>query len=146
MWLQNSVWQSNFGYWQNGFIHANFLVIGYYSWKGFLEKGRGVVVCDVDAKAADPRTTSLDLIPFTTQFIPKQQVLTYIQKYGFEGEKTPTLLQVVNTYDPHKELVILLTINGQMEINLLQNLAIRPSECYQQVCKRAEEFQPSLMS
>ncbi|NMG10461.1 hypothetical protein [Brasilonema sp. UFV-L1] len=146
MWQENSVWQSNFGYWQNGFIHANLLVIGYYSWKGFLKIGRGVVVCDVDAKAADPRTTSLDLIPFTTQFIPKQQVLTYIQKYGFEGGKLSVFLQVVNTYDPHKELVILLTINGHMEVNLLQNLVITPPECYQQVYNRWEEFQPSLMS
>ncbi|WP_375509949.1 hypothetical protein [uncultured Nostoc sp.] len=41
---EKSVWQGNFGYWQNSFIHTNLLVIGYTGWKGFQSFGRGFVV------------------------------------------------------------------------------------------------------
>ncbi|MEH2124227.1 hypothetical protein [Nostoc sp.] len=55
----NSVWQGNFGYWQNSFIHNNILVIGYTGWKRFQLFGRGVVICDVDTKVTHPTNTRL---------------------------------------------------------------------------------------
>ena len=32
---ENNVWQENFCYWQDGFIHANLLMIGYTGWRDF---------------------------------------------------------------------------------------------------------------
>lgn len=51
MKLKDSDWQGNFGYWQKSFIHANLMMIGYSAWQGFLQNGRGVLVCDVDRRA-----------------------------------------------------------------------------------------------
>ncbi|MEH2051377.1 hypothetical protein [Nostoc sp.] len=77
----NSVWQGNFGYWQNSFIHNNLLVIGYTGWKGFQSFGRGVVICDVDTKVTHPTNTSLDTVPFTLQFLPSDLIGFYLRSF-----------------------------------------------------------------
>jgi hypothetical protein len=40
--------------------------------------------------------------------------------------------------------VLLLKMEQHLEINLFQNLKIFPPECYEQVSRRWEEFQPCL--
>lgn len=137
---ENSVWRGNFGYWQNSFIHTHLLVIGYFAWNGFVQSGRGLVVCNVAAKTADHRTTHLDIVPFTSQFIPEPQVANYLQTEGLERDAIALILKTIQHYDPQRELILFLTANDQPEVNLLQNLAITPPQCYEQVCKRWDEF------
>jgi hypothetical protein len=51
------------------------------------------------------------------------------------------LLQIIATYNPTKEIIILLTGDGKIEIDLLQRLAITPAVCYARVRQRWDEFQ-----
>lgn len=134
-------WQGNFGYWQSGFIHANLLAIGYHAWQGFLQSGRGLTSCDIDAKITSSASISTDLVPFQIQFIPQGQIITHMEERGLERDEILNFLQVINTYVPQREVIVLLAVNHRVEVNFLQNLAITPPECHAQVCKRWEEFQ-----
>ncbi|PZV15354.1 MAG: hypothetical protein DCF22_07420 [Leptolyngbya sp.] len=153
MRLKDSVWQGNFGYWQTGYIHTNLLMIGYLAWSGFLQFGRGFVVCTVDAAAIATSATPLTLSPFTAQFIPAAQLSTALSLASMTGTlsacqptEIPALQKQANDYDPNRDAMILLIANGRMEASLLHNMAIAPQACYQQVRDRWEEFQPCLMS
>ncbi|MEH2411764.1 hypothetical protein [Nostoc sp.] len=163
----NSVWQGNFSYWQNSFIHNNLLVIGYTAWKGFQSFGRGVVICDVDTQVTHSTITNLDLVPFTLQFIPSDLIgfcLRSHQRCGaisqsFSSSMISSILPAVTTYNPHQDILLVLLAqrlsatpyanvekaHPQIEANFLHNLKITPPDCYEQVCKRWQEFQPSLM-
>jgi hypothetical protein len=141
----NSVWQGNFGYWQNNFIHNNLLVIGYTGWKGFQSFGRGIVICDVDTKVAHPTNTSLDTVPFTLQFLPWDLIGFYLRSQSLNSSIISSIFPAVATYNPHQDILLVLKAEPQIEVNFLHQLKITPPDCYEQVCKRWSEFQPSLM-
>ncbi|MEH1900206.1 MAG: hypothetical protein V7L04_01970 [Nostoc sp.] len=141
----NSVWQGNFGYWQNGFIHNNLLVIGYTGWKGFQSFGRGVVICDVDTQVTHSTITNLDLVPFTLQFIPSNLIGFYLRSQSLNSSMISSILPTVATYNPHQDILLVLKADPQIEVNFLHQLKITPPDCYEQVCKRWSEFEPSLM-
>lgn len=162
MRLENSVWQGNFGYWQDRFIHQNLLVIGYTAWKGFQLFGRGVVLCNVDAQVTHPTITNLDTVSFTLQFIPSDLIefdlrshLVVLESCSTWGDPKTTLsasssmissiFPAVATYNPHQDILLVLKAHPQIEANVLHNLKITPPDCYKQVCKRWQEFQPILM-
>jgi len=141
---ENSVWQGNLGNWQNEFIHANLLVIGYYAWNGYVESGRGIVRVDVQDTAIASKIISLDWIPFRAEFIAKPQVVSQMQARRVEEGVIviDQLLRVVDRYHPDEDVILLLTAQTQTEINLLHNLKISPPECHRQVRRRWHEFQP----
>lgn len=141
MRIQDSVWQGSFGYWQNLFIHQHILAIGYTAWNGFLTVGRGMVICDVDLPIAMPVDWSVDTVPHQLQFIAQSQIADDLQRLELESDTIFNVLQIIAAYDPAKEIVILITGSGQIDINFLQHLAIMPADCYQQVCQRWDEFQ-----
>ncbi|MBN3923155.1 hypothetical protein [Nostoc sp. NMS4] len=141
----NSVWQGNFGYWQNSFIHNNLLVIGYTGWKGFQSFGRGIVICDVDTKLTHPTNTSLDTVPFTLQFLPWDLIGFYLRSQSLNSSIISSIFSAVATYNPHQDILLVLKAEPQIEVNFLHQLKITPPDCYEQVCKRWSEFQPSLM-
>ncbi|MEH2271277.1 MAG: hypothetical protein V7K68_23125 [Nostoc sp.] len=149
----NSVWQGNFGYWQNSFIHNNLLVIGYTGWKGFQSFGRGVVICDVDTKVTHPTNTSVDTVPFTLQFLPSDLIGFYLRSFQDSGaisqsicsSMISSILPAIATYNPHQDILLVLKADPQIEVNFLHQLKITPPDCYEQVCKRWSEFKPSLM-
>jgi len=141
MRIEDSVWQGSFGYWQNLFIHQNILPIGYTAWNGFLHRGRGLVVCKINTPINGSVNWSVDTIKYDLQFISQLHATAYLQELELEENTVSNLLSIIASYEP-KEVVIFLSIaNGQIDINLLQKLAISPVECYEQVCKRWEEFQ-----
>jgi hypothetical protein len=154
MQLKDSVWQGNFGYWQTGYIHTNLLMIGSLAWSGFVEFGRGFVVCFVEAEAIASSNTPLSLHPFTAQFIPVAQLSTALSWARLTGtllttcepSAIATLQDQATLYDPNRDVMILLIAHGRMEVSLLQDMAIAPLKCYEQVRDRWEEFQPCLTS
>lgn len=145
MRIQDSVWQGYFGYWQNLFIHQNLLLIGYTAWNGFLTEGRGIVVCDVNISNNEPVNWHLDTVQYTLQFIVQSQVSAYLQQLELDLTIVAKLTQTVAAYDPTQEILVLLTGNGQVDVNLLQHLALTPTECYEQVRHRWAEFQPCML-
>jgi len=144
MKLKDSDWQGNFGYWQKSFIHTNLMMIGYSAWQGFLQHGRGVVVCDIDRSAIAPNNTGLEVTQFQSQFIAEQELISSIQAFSLDQELISVLVQAVGNYAPDKEIVLLMKMEQHLEINLFQNLKILPPDCYEQVNRRWEEFQPCL--
>jgi hypothetical protein len=141
MRIEDSVWQGSFGYWQNLFIHQNILPIGYTAWNGFLHGGRGLVACEINTPINGSVNWSVDTIKYDLQFISQLYATAYLQQLELEENIVSNLLSIIASYEP-KEVIIFLSIaNGQIDINLLQKLAISPVECYEQVCKRWEEFQ-----
>jgi hypothetical protein len=143
---ENSVWQGNFGYWQNSFIHNNILVIGYTAWKGFQSFGRGIVLCNVNAQITHSTITSLDTIPFTLQFIPSDLIRFYLRSQSLSSSTISSIFPAVATYNPRQDILLVLKADPQFEANFLHNLKITPPDCYEQVCKRWSEFQLILMS
>ncbi|MEH2346840.1 MAG: hypothetical protein V7K55_02345 [Nostoc sp.] len=141
----NSVWQGNFGYWQNSFIHNNLLVIGYTAWKGFQSFGRGVVICAVDTQVTHPTITSLDTVPFALQFLPSDLIGYYLRSQSISSSTISSIFPAVATYNPDQDILLVLKAKPQIEVNFLHQLKITPPDCYEQVCKRWSEFQPSLM-
>jgi hypothetical protein len=147
----NIVWQGNFGYWQNIFIHNNLLVMGYKAWNGFQSFGRGIVLCDVVDQVTHSRMTNLEIVPFTIQFIPSNLIGFYLRSQSVSSlmsasisEMSASISAAVATYSPHQDIILMLKADPQIEVNLLHNLKITPPHCYEQVCKHWQEFQPSL--
>jgi hypothetical protein len=56
------------------------------------------------------------------------------------------ILEAVDSYNPTTELVFLLESFNQVTFFYLKNLPITPPQCYEQVCKTWEEFQPAVCS
>ena len=141
MRIEDSVWQGSFGYWQNLFIHQNILAIGYTAWNGFLDGGLGLVACKINTPINGSVNWSVDTIKYDMQFISQLYATAYLQQVELEENTVSNLLSIIASYEPKEAIIFLSIANGQIDINLLQNLAISPVECYEQVCKRREEFQ-----
>lgn len=139
---RNDLWQGYSGYWQNPFIRENLLSLGHAAWQGFITQGRGMVVCDVammvDARSVDWNS---DIVEYTVRFVPLSDVSVYLQTLNLEKPLIERLIDTVQTYDPVLQILLLINENGRVDINLLQHLAIPPSECYQQMQRRWSEFQ-----
>jgi hypothetical protein len=142
MRMRNELWQGDFGYWQNQFIHQNILTIGYTAWKGYITQGRGIVVCDVVDVILPSIDWSVDTVGFNLIFIPEARVADYLQALELEQDAITGLLSQITTYDATQAIVVLVIGNGAVDINLLHHLAISPLDCYDQVQQRWMEFQP----
>lgn len=139
----NSFWQSNIGYWQDSFIHNHLLVIGYTAWKGFESFERGVVICDVDTQMTHSTITGKKIVPdetFNLRFIDKARLTAYLSEWILQIKAITQILQAVDTYNPHKDIILFIKFNSSVEVNILKSLVISPLECYQCVCRRWEEF------
>lgn len=141
---QNDLWQGCAGYWQNRFVHHHILTIGYLAWKGYMNQGRGMVVCDVVEAIPPTIDWSVDPVMFKPDFIPQAAVAMFLQTFELEQAAVTALLSAIATYDPTQAIVILVIGNSTIDVNLLQNLAISPANCYEQVQRRWTEFQPAL--
>ena len=141
MRLQDSTGQGCGSYWQNSFICENLLSLGHAAWQGFVTQGRGMVVCDVvfmDAMSVDWKN---DVVEYTAWFVPELQIPAYLQSLEMETDLIARLIDTVQTYHPAQDILLLIDANGQIDINLLQHLAISPPECHQQLQRRWAEFQ-----
>ena len=141
---RNELWQGYFGYWQNRFIHHHLLTIGYAAWNGYQNEGRGVVVCNVRDTVTPSIDWSVNTVVFQQTFIPLAQAAEYLQAVELAPEAVTAVLTAIATYEPTEAIVVLIIGNGAVDINLLQNLATSPAECYEQVQRRWAEFQPDL--
>lgn len=138
---KNSVWQSSFSNWQPLFIRENLLPLGHTAWQGFLTQGRGMVVCGLAIRDVFSVNWRFDLVEYTSQFLPESKVAAYLQLFNLEDKAIANIINTVQNYNPETELLLLINENGRIEINLLQNMAVFPAECYRQVQQRQSEFE-----
>jgi len=138
---RTDLWQGYCGYWQSLFIRENLLLLGHAAWQGFITQGRGMVVCDMATIATRSVDWSSDTVEYTAQFVPLPRVSAYLQSLGLEETLIERLIGIVQTYDPAQQILLLINENRQTDITLLQQLAISPVDCHQQMRRRWSEFQ-----
>ncbi len=126
--------------WQTDFIQTNLPVMGYFAWQGYTQVGRGLVVCECDRPVFELHLNPMAIVPFTTRFIPASETVEYLLKAKLQPDEISPVQAAIHHYDAHRELIVLLTPHQQPEILRLQNLAITPPACYEQVLRRWEEF------
>jgi hypothetical protein len=131
----------NFTNWQPAFIRYNFPVIGYLAWKGFKQMDWGLLLCHVEPP---PTNAELRLYSwnFTTQFVSGQYIADCLLELEISPKDTAALVQAIEQYNPHQEIMLMTHVGKSVEAFWLKNLAISPPECYRQVCDRWDEFMP----
>ncbi|NET71518.1 MAG: hypothetical protein F6K62_11470 [Sphaerospermopsis sp. SIO1G2] len=133
--------------WHQDFIASNLLVIGYNAWAGHLSCERGAIVCSTNSP-----TVGISGESFKSHFVGRSRLAPFLNAW-LAGSETAILphhfmishiLEVVDNYDPTTEVVLLLESFDQAKFFYLKNLPITPPQCYEQVCKTWDEFQPGV--
>ncbi len=135
------LWQGYFGYWQNKFIQQNILLLGHAAWKGYLNDGRGMVVCRVLEEISGAIDWTVETVAFEHTYVPEVQIVSYLRGFELEPETVTALLRAIGNYNPSRAIALLVIGNGAVDLNVLQNLMPSPSACYDQVQQRWAEFQ-----
>lgn len=135
------VWQGCWGNWQSAFIREHLLPLGHAAWQGYLTRGQGIVVCDIEIAETESVDWNRDIVEYAVRFIPLADVSAYLQTLNLEATLIERLSDTVQTYDPARQILLLINENGRAEVNLLQQLVICPQDCYQQMQRRWAEFQ-----
>lgn len=133
--------------WQQEFIATNLLVLGYNAWTGYLSGERGAVICSTNSP-----TVGIAGESFKTYFIQRSRLAAFLNAWLAAPDTVilrhhfmnAHILEAVDTYNPTAELVFLMESFNQVTFFCLKNLPITPPQCYEQVCKTWEEFQPAV--
>ncbi len=131
--------------WQQDLIATNLLAIGYNAWMGFLGGERGAIICSTNSSAVGIAGET-----FQTHFVPRSRLAAFLNAWLAAPDTVilrhhfmnAHILEAVDTYDPTTGVVFLLESFNQVTFFYLKNLPITPPQCYEQVCKAWEEFQP----
>lgn len=140
--FDHDLWQEGSNDWQNQFMHHHILILGYTAWIGYINEGRGMVVCEVVDDIPSSINWQVDTVSFHRKYIPQVQSEQYLQALELPHNSVTVLLDEMATYDPTQAIVVLIIGNSTVDINLLQHLKVSPSDCYSQVQRRWAEFQP----
>ncbi len=133
--------------WQQEFIATNLLVLGYNAWAGYLGEERGALICSTNAPAV-----SLAGESFRTYFIRRSRLAAFLNAWLAAPDTVilrhhfmnAHILEAVDSYNPATELVFLLESFNHATFFYLKNLPVTPPQCYEQICKSWEEFQPTV--
>jgi hypothetical protein len=131
--------------WQQDFIATNLLTIGYNAWLGYCRGGRGAIISSTNFPTVGVAGES-----FQAYFIQRSRLTALLNAWlaapntGIlrHHPMTPHILEAVDFYDPTTGLVFLLESFRQVTFFYLRNLPLTPPQCYEEVCKNWEEFQP----
>jgi hypothetical protein len=132
--------------WQQEFIATNLLALGYNAWVGYLSGQRGAIICSTNSPAVGIAGES-----FKTYFIRRSRLAAFLNAWLAAPDTVilrhhfinAYILETVDSYNPTTELVFLLESFSQVTFFYLKNLPITPPQCYEQVYKAWEEFQPA---
>jgi len=133
--------------WQQEFIATNLLAIGYNAWASYLGGERGAIICSTNSPAVGVAGES-----FRTYFVRRSRLAAFLNAWLAAPDTVilrhhfmnAHILEAVDSYNPRTELVFLLESFNQVTFFYLKNLPITPPQCYEQVCKTWEEFQPAV--
>lgn len=133
--------------WQQEFIATNLLAIGYNAWAGYLGSERGAIICSTNSPGVGIAGEA-----FKTYFVRRSRLAAFLNAWLAAPDTVilrhhfmnAHILEAVDSYDPTTELVFLLESFSQVTFFYLKNLPITPPQCYEQVCKTWEEFQPAV--
>jgi hypothetical protein len=131
--------------WQQEFIATNLLAIGYNAWMGYLGGERGAIICSTNSPVVGMIGEA-----FKTHFVRRSRLAAFLNAWLAAPDTVilrhhfmnAHILEAVDTYNPATEVMFLLESFNQVTFFYLKNLPITPPQCYEQVCKEWEEFQP----
>ncbi|MBD2109743.1 hypothetical protein [Nodosilinea sp. FACHB-13] len=131
MRIDDSVWQGCSD-WQPLFIREYWLPIGHLAWQGFLQQGRGMMLCEVHASTAtvDWRRTA---VPYTARFVAAGVVAACCHDLGLPADQLPALAEAIATYDPAQDAILLLIGDSRPYVSCLKAWAVPPPECSRQM-------------
>jgi hypothetical protein len=122
----------------------NWLWIGYYAWQGYLTSDRGLVVISSDVDVMDGSDYSWEgsLAPnLNFRYITQLQLSPYLEEWLVPVNSIESILNATTDYQPHTELIFAVESGINLDVGWCQHLKTKPTECYQQVCRRWSEFQ-----
>jgi hypothetical protein len=133
--------------WQQEFIATNLLAIGYNAWAGYLGGERGALICSTNSP-----TVGITGESFHSYFVRRSRLAAFLNAWLAAPDTVilrhhfmnAQILEAVDSYNPMTELVFLMESFDQATFFYLKNLPISPPQCYEQVCKTWEEFQPAV--
>jgi hypothetical protein len=133
--------------WQQEFIATNLLAIGYNAWAGYLGGERGALICSTNSPAVGITGES-----FRSYFVRRSRLAAFLNAWLAAPDTVilrhhfmnAHILEAVDSYNPMTELIFLMESYNQATFFYLKNLPISPPQCYEQVCKNWEEFQPAI--
>lgn len=133
--------------WNQDFIASNLLVVGYNAWAGHLSQQRGAVICSTNSPKLGVGGES-----FKTHFVGRSRLVPFLNAWLAAPDTAilphrfmiAHILEVVDNYDPKMEAVLLLESFDQATFFYLKDLPITPPQCYEQVRKTWDEFQPGV--
>ena len=133
--------------WHQDFLASNLLVLGYNAWAGHLSQKRGAIVCSLNSPMVGVAGES-----FKTHFIGRSHLVPFLNAWLKAPERAilphhfmiAHILEVVDNYSPTREIVFLLESFDEATFFYLKNLPITPPQCYEQVRKTWDEFQPGV--
>ena len=133
--------------WHQDFIASNLLVIGHNAWAGHLSQKRGAIVCSTNSP-----TVGVGGESFKSHFVGRSRLMPFLNAW-LSAPDTAILrhdftiahiLEVVDNYSPTTEVVLLLESFDRATFFYLKDLPITPPQCYEQVRKTWDEFQPGV--
>ncbi|MBW4460023.1 MAG: hypothetical protein KME47_07260 [Nodosilinea sp. WJT8-NPBG4] len=139
MRIDTSVWQGCFGDWQPLFIREYWLPIGHIAWQGFLQQGRGMVLCEVHTSTATV-DWSCTAVPYTARFVTAGALADCCHGLSLTADQLPAVAEAIATYDPAQDAILLLMGNSHPYVSCLKGWAVPPPECSRQMGDRHAEF------
>ncbi len=132
--------------WEPRFLEQNALLIGHAAWQGYGSNGPGLLICVLP----EPIPTEFDWrhrsVTFSRWYMRRDQVAARLRSLGLGPGAIRPSLAALGSYDPAREVVVLLRGNGSDLIALLRNLHTAPPACFEQVERRWLEFACALPS
>lgn len=133
--------------WYQDFIASNLLVIGYNAWAGHLSQKRGAIICSTNSPMVGIGGES-----FKTYFVGRPRLMPFLNAWLAAPDTTilphrfmvSHILEAVDNYSPTTEVILLLESFDGAAFFYLKNLPITPPQCYEQVRKTWDEFQPGV--
>ena len=133
--------------WHQDFIVSNLLVIGHNAWAGHLSQKRGAIVCSTNSP-----TVGVGGESFKSHFVGRSRLMPFLNAWLAAPDTAilrhdfmiAHILEVVDNYSPTTEVVLLLESFDRATFFYLKDLPITPPQCYEQVRKTWDEFQPGV--
>ncbi|HSM81936.1 MAG TPA: hypothetical protein VLS96_09625, partial [Nodosilinea sp.] len=96
-------------------------------------------VCEVAGVTATV-DWSRTAVPYTSRFVAQADLAHCWHQLGLAADQWPPLDDVIATYDPTQDAILLLLGDSPPYLSCLQGWAVPPPECSRQLGNRGAEF------
>ena len=126
--------------WVPHFIREYQIEISNLAWSGYLNQGKGMMICEVDC----PRQGmiwDLKTVRHHFSYASIEASIQHLQRLELSNDTVSNLAKRLKAYVPDQEAILLITGKGEILVVLMQNLTL--AEIYKQHQSRTEFSIPS---